>query len=234
MFGTYATIFPGSVGLMILDGNVNPLQNLEIIAHGQGEGENTRISYGLYSCSARNAEEPGSCPVDDLPKCVSDVSNLLQSQLDIQVGDGQKEALGDFIQTIYTFPDRAQEFCDLAESGDFVGLNSLYVELVESLDVVTTRQIDIDIFNTPSGPTLCEPGICNVIGMPDYEYLGDIVTSLVNVQDAFSGGERINRLSTLIKLSAHQLLCSFAALYDADYFAKRKTNIVYSAYFEYQ
>ena len=77
VFGTYATIFPQSVGLMVLDGSVNPLQNLEAIARVQATGENTRISYALFSCSARNIEEPGSCPVDDLAKCVSDVNSIL-------------------------------------------------------------------------------------------------------------------------------------------------------------
>jgi len=219
VFGTYATLFPSSVGLMVLDGNVNPMQNLEQIAHVQGTGQNTRINYGLYSCSARNIEEPGSCPVDDLSKCISDINTLQRTEFQTQPGDESKENLAAILELMYGYPDRAQELCDLAAGNEV----DLLLELIEELELALDDDAAIESrqgstvfeFNSESGPTTSDEDTIEffqvgpVYGNPDYNllFIESVPTALVNAQDAFS------------------------ALYDADYFARRKSSAASASLF---
>jgi hypothetical protein len=176
---------------MVLDGNVDPFQNLEAIAQVQGIGENTRVSYALFSCSARNAVEPGSCPVDDLPKCVSDINSILTSQFEVKPGEIAKSIVGHAIDTMIGIHERAQEICDIAASGDGTALEAILDELVPEESAVAAKFTKANfVFNSVSGPSSCDPGDCEIFGNPEYFVLAQyssIVTVLVNAQDAFSG-----------------------------------------------
>jgi len=96
VFSTFATIFPGLVGLMVLDSttvsvvtSLFRLKNSQLFgilitksfylflkqspnpdayhqALTKAVGLHDRINYIVYSCTAQNFKEPGSCPVTDL------------------------------------------------------------------------------------------------------------------------------------------------------------------------
>lgn len=177
VFGTYATLFPSKVGLMVLDGNVNPLPDLEYIAWTLGRGQDTRINYALFSCSA-DVIFGGTCVVPDLAKCVSDINGLLNDS-GIGAGSAAKNSIAEIITAMITDSDRAQEICDLAEASDVAGLVAVLDEILSEGPTVETRQA-----GSPSQPTSEQ----NVYGNPDYEFMmfGGVEAQMVEAQDGFS------------------------------------------------
>ena len=108
VFGTYATIFSGSVGpIFILHLTISPFPDMLEYGAIRGIGENERINYLIYSCSARNVENPGSCPVSDMRQCIGDVNQLLEAN---DIGAGS-EAQVSFVRiyihvSSYVKPDK--------------------------------------------------------------------------------------------------------------------------------
>jgi pimeloyl-ACP methyl ester carboxylesterase len=181
VFGTYATMFPASVGLFILDSPVSPDPNLQEIARTAAIGEAERIDYLIYSCSARNILNPGSCPVSDMRQCIGDAGEAL-------VGNGYPiiDALGyrvfdilnAMLQALYKDLSRAETLCSLARVGD---VESLIALIIEILSGSATQSIRTHLLS-PSKPT----DFWNVYDNPDYGILMadfDITTSFVRAQD---------------------------------------------------
>ena len=204
VFGAYASIFPNSVGLMVLDSTIDPFPNLYDKARTGAIGLNEHINYLVYSCNARNFLEPGSCPVSDISKCIGDVNSFL-----IEVGDfvpGNEDTvtiIQELIGALYE-SSSAQEICDAAANRDvetfesLVGV-SLGIEEESTPDTgdsssttiggaatppSTVRETEIVI--SPSKPTLAS----SVQENPNYEALmsTELPLTLVRAQDNVAEG----------------------------------------------
>jgi hypothetical protein len=165
VFSTFATVFPQYVGLFILDSCVSPNPDHYHNARTGAIGFNERIDYIIYSCSAS-----GACPVDDMRKCMGDISKILASE---GIGQGdQKSYLQFTINTLFANPDRAQEICDAA-ANDPLLLEEIIVELY-GLDAAVTearkRQAGADPRSAPTSTTY-------VYGNPDYPIIESVSQS---------------------------------------------------------
>ncbi|CAB9525991.1 Secreted [Seminavis robusta] len=118
VFSTYATIFPGFTGLLVLDSNVSPNPDFYHNARTMAIGFNERIDYIIFSCTARNVVNPGSCPVDDMRQCIRDIDRLLEAKYDSTPGGAGAEDLQRLVQIILANVDRAEEICNAAADGD--------------------------------------------------------------------------------------------------------------------
>jgi pimeloyl-ACP methyl ester carboxylesterase len=121
VFGTYATMFPASVGLFVLDSPTSPDPYLPEIARTRAIGEVDRVDYLIYSCSARNILNPGSCPVSDLRQCIGDAGDALVENgvptFD-DLGYPVYRILGLMVEALYKDLSRAETLCSLARVGD--------------------------------------------------------------------------------------------------------------------
>ena len=164
---------------MVLDANVNPMPDSEYTGYTYGSGYDTRINYAFYSCSARNAEQPGACPVDDLPKCISNLKALVG-------GDAEwPEILRKFL-SIFDKDGAGEEICTLAADGDAAGVMNFFNEDdTETNSSALLKQMNED---PPSQPTDSD----YVYGKPNYSTLTEngsfsVPLDLVFAQDYFSG-----------------------------------------------
>lgn len=182
VMSTFATIFPDLVDKFIVDSNTAPTSDLFESAWEFAEGINQRIDYLIYSCSARNALEPGACPVDDMRVCINDF-NQLASQSTTAI------ILSNFIKALYEFSGQAKDLCDLAASGNLNDLEVFFDELYpaavdNATESIMMRSEEDDIILLSSGPTLEE----FVYGNPEYTNItsinyGGAVGALVLAQD---------------------------------------------------
>jgi len=180
VFSTYATIFPTFTGMMVLDSCAPPDPD----GYGQvisgAKGMNDRIDYIIYSCSARNIQEPGSCPVEDMRQCFGDINNVLIDGGFVP-GVETQPILKTFLLVMFNNVERAQEICDAAAEGNEEKLFELYEELTPSLDgPAESRQFDgYDPRSKPTYET-------DVYDNPEYEILsgfGQVPLLMVNAQD---------------------------------------------------
>uniref|UniRef100_A0A7S2A9B8 AB hydrolase-1 domain-containing protein n=1 Tax=Trieres chinensis TaxID=1514140 RepID=A0A7S2A9B8_TRICV len=74
IMASYATAFPGSVDKFIADSNVTPLPDIIHMGETVARNANMRMDYLLYTCTARNVFDTGTCPVDDLGQCMNALS----------------------------------------------------------------------------------------------------------------------------------------------------------------
>ena len=160
---------------MVLDGNVNPMPDMEYIAYTFARGLDTRINYVIYSCSAKNIEQPGSCPIDDLPKCVSDLNAIYGGKAD------SVALLLEVINVILSKEGAGVEICTLAADGDADGLTDL-LDTIEEETISTTQKKQIT-----GDPTSQPTDESNVYGIPNYLALMDLTaTTIVDAQDEFA------------------------------------------------
>lgn len=132
--------------------------------------------------SARNMANPGSCPVDDMRKCIGDVNAVLR-QDELRPGDSMANYILRGVIIILFDNDRAQEFCNMAATGNAEAVKEFYSELVPPID---------DNSNGPSPKTgqgnddpSSQPTEARaVVGNPDYRFLGITApTQIVKSQD---------------------------------------------------
>jgi pimeloyl-ACP methyl ester carboxylesterase len=181
VFGTYATMFPASVGLFILDSPTSPDPYLPEVARAKAIGEAERIDYLIYSCSARNILNPGSCPVSDMRQCIGDAGKALvdNGYQEFTPGFPVYTTLGLMVQALYKDLSRAEMLCSLAKVGDVESLIALIGEINGGSDTRSKRQV----VQSPSQPTFRS----TVYDNPDYAILmknGEIAQSFVRAQDS--------------------------------------------------
>ena len=74
VFGTYATMFPGNVHLLVLDSNINPVSDIVEFSEDIVRSMNQRIDYFIAGC-----EFEDGCTVDDVPKCMKDLNEAVNA-----------------------------------------------------------------------------------------------------------------------------------------------------------
>jgi pimeloyl-ACP methyl ester carboxylesterase len=171
VFGTYATMFPASVGLFVLDSPTSPDPYMPEVARTRAIGEVDRVDYLIYSCSARNILNPGSCPVSDLRQCIGDAGDALVENglpvFDDLDGYVVYEYLGAMVEALYKDLSRAETLCSLARVGDAESLVALIIEILE---LSSTQSMRANL-SSPSQPT----------NSRDVNF--EITTSFVRAQD---------------------------------------------------
>ncbi|CAB9527917.1 Secreted [Seminavis robusta] len=167
VFSTYATVFPGSTGLLVLDSNVSPNPDFYHNARTQAIGINERIDYIIFSCTARNVVNPGSCPVEDMRQCIGDINRLLEDKYDSTPGGQGAEDLQNLVRILLGNVGRAEEICNAAANGDTDLILEIEDQLTPEVNVdeqLTKQEAD---FNPAAFPTF--PDLFGfVYGNPDY------------------------------------------------------------------
>ena len=129
VFGTYATMFPNSVHLMVLDGSMNPVSDIVETFEDDVRSANQRIDYFIAGC-----EFGDGCVVDDVPKCMknlNDAVNANKTKLkEIFVNaDGSPRSTNDIFMKILTFlmahVDLVPDVCTAASQHDYDTLEKL-------------------------------------------------------------------------------------------------------------
>ncbi|CAB9515573.1 Secreted [Seminavis robusta] len=121
------------VGLFVLDGSLSTSPDHYHNARTRAIGFNERIDYIIFSCTARNFLDPGSCPVEDMKKCMKDLSDVIAAVIDLGPLS-RTNTLEQFIQKLLVDRESAQLICDTAATGDAQGtLNLLQAEIASAL-----------------------------------------------------------------------------------------------------
>ena len=152
VMGTYATIFPDNVNLMVLDGSDN--SNSDIVQRSEDEamGSNQRINYFIAAC-----EFTQTCLVEDTHACINDVNELVRNNI-----DDMNSILGDSVsphmimKILLTFfssrYDLMNDICMAAEDGDYERFREIVKDAFDSPLKLLSRQ-DIYPQDSPSKPT---------------------------------------------------------------------------------
>ena len=160
VMGTYATMFPQTVNLMVLDGNMGELQDrnckpkyltsfcshhvnitldpssdVEKAATDDARSHNNRIEYFISACE-RN---PGACPVRNMRTCIKAMNDLIKLNID-ELNESLNELTGEewpakfwiFTLIIYLFGDyqMTPDLCKVAEAGDFSSLQDMIISAI--------------------------------------------------------------------------------------------------------
>lgn len=215
VMGTYATIFPSSVNLMVLDGNDDPGSDLVSNAEDIARSINQRIGFFVASC-----EFSKSCPVDNVSGCLTDLANLVRE-------NGYSNIMRFLITLLYQRIDRAKEVCDAAADGDVATLVGLLDDILP--DEARKRQSDTST-NTPSKPTAADDDY----PFPNYSSLqSGLAQNMVTSQDytfgAYSEDQYVQFLMNLNeKYSAYGTqspVTAAAQWYNYGYFWPRNTPL---------
>ena len=204
VFGAYASIFPNSVGLMVLDSTIHPFPNLYDKARSGAIGQNERLNYLAYSCGARNViADEDSCPVDDMRKCIGDTIALMEDVSGFSAGSPESvSVIQELIGALYE-TNTAEEICNAAaakaldrfeslvgvtlggEDGDGGGGDGLGPASASTNPAAGQRNSE-DIEISPSKPTLAS----DVLDNPNYEALmtTELPLTMVRAQDNVAEG----------------------------------------------
>ena len=130
VFGTYTTMFPENVHLMVLDGNMNPVSDIVELSEDLARASNQRIDYFIAGC-----EFGDGCLVDDVPKCMKDLNdavNANKKKLKEEIffyADGSPWSTNDIFMRILTFlmvhVDMVPDVCSAASQHDYGTLEKL-------------------------------------------------------------------------------------------------------------
>ena len=165
VFGTYATIFPDNVHLMVLDGNVNPVSDIVEFSEDQARSFNQRIDYFIAACEFGNG-----CGVDDVGQCVRDLNDAITTNKE----EVKKEyaityeepksidfIISDFLGALFSHVDKIPEVCSAASQKDFDTLNKFIQQWLHQYKqqsdigafMVMELSPDLDSFDSDSKPT---------------------------------------------------------------------------------
>lgn len=205
---TYATIFSDRVGLFAIDSNIEPFPDLERWAKNKARTLDTRTKYAVYSCTARNMENPGSCPVEeDLPQCVASGLNIIRDDCDGCYSKEVVEQMDTFLNVLFQFPEEAEEICEYANDRNA----KKFMKIIKNLQKILKKEKDdsgINSMGDPrSQPTPSEEEDGDVFGNPTY-WLYISAVAMVNAQDYFSAQFDEDYFAN----RTYQLKCSFSSL----------------------
>lgn len=178
VMGTFATLFPGYVNLMVLDGNDDAGSDITANARDIAESNNHRIDYILYSCSLLELESPGACPIQDLGECLEDAVALAEAVSE----ENSRQLYFNLLNIVESSLEDGVKLCAAIEAQDEEALVSIYTSYYNE-DAVESRTFSYE-FDTPSKPT----------SMETYNATsGSIAQDMVTAQD-YSNGAYSDRL----------------------------------------
>jgi len=185
VFGTYTTIFPDNVNLMVLDGSVIPNYDIAQASEDYARSANQRIDYFIASC-----EFGSECGVKDMRACVSKLNNVLRdNQIRDYIQNRYDVSVYLFmvviIQKLVGHYELAPGICSAAQENDIEKLEELLDKLLTSpttteLKLKSSFIQDMPEVDSESKPTTYENPDWPCPGYPE---LSSGVTSLVNGLD---------------------------------------------------
>ena len=156
VMGTYATLFPQSVQLMVLDGNDDPDSDILANAQDIARSHDQRIEYFVASCEASD-----HCQLD-LRACFADLRSL----------PGSARTKGSAFLSVFSSPvNEVDSLCRMAKNSDAAGVHNFFLEAERKVSEERrqlARQIEEDETDSPSKPTT---GASDVWPFPDYEMI---------------------------------------------------------------
>ena len=194
VFGTYATMFPDNMHLMVLDGGTYPVFDIVESSEARVRSMNQRIDYFIAGC-----EFEDGCHVDDIPKCMKELNDAVNANKTILKekfvnADGSPwptsnifmQILGDLMADVELVPD----VCSAASQHDYDTLEKLLFggqeqEQANEKDVAFLKlQYERDSDSKPTS-LLVDP-----VDWPFENYYGLVVSgsgSLITPQDMAFG-----------------------------------------------
>jgi len=190
VFGTYTTIFPDNVRLMVLDGSVIPNYDILQFSEDAARSTNQRIDYFIASCEMGNK----NCGVKDMRVCVNNLNNVLRDNQDM-IQDKYEDEFGNYlpiyklmqkiIQGMFGHYELAPGICSAAKENDFGQLEKFLGKLLlEPRELKSAFVQDMRELDSESKPTSGENPDWP---FPRYEELSSRSTNIVNGQDCSFG-----------------------------------------------
>ncbi len=125
VMGSYATVFPSNVNLLVLDGNDDP--NVDIVENtvDVARSANQRIDFFMSSCEMF----PDTCPVDNMRECINELNFILKENSDDIFNTFGIRNPSDLMFAIIKgmFADFANTptICAFADQGDYESIKAL-------------------------------------------------------------------------------------------------------------
>jgi len=187
VMGTYTSIFPDNVNLMVLDGSAPPNYDILQASEDTARSTNQRIDYFIASC-----EFGTECGVKDMRACVSNLNNVLQDNKDY-IQETYKDLVPVYIfmeiiiQHLFEHYELAPGICSAAQENDIekleVLLDKLFTSPTTELKLKSGFIQDMPEVDSDSKPTTALPSKNPDWPFPRYEELSSGVTGLVNGRD---------------------------------------------------
>ena len=128
---TFATTFPSSINLMVLDSNMPPRYDARQFAEDEARFSDMRINYFIASCDMGTNKHCGD--VRDMGKCISDIHNILaanRKQLREKHDEPMYKLLLKIIRRLFGNYDLVSDICAAAESEEVDKLQELFKKLL--------------------------------------------------------------------------------------------------------
>ena len=129
VMGTYSTIFPLNVNLLVLDGNIGIGEyDVTTFSTDMARSTNSRIDYFIASCEMGNI-----CAVNDMEDCVNNINTLLENHQEYvmgRYGRPANQAMMFIITGLFGNYDLTPDVCSAAENNDFAKLEELIIQML--------------------------------------------------------------------------------------------------------
>mmetsp|Transcript_30101 Transcript_30101/g.64558 ORF Transcript_30101/g.64558 Transcript_30101/m.64558 type:complete len:625 (+) Transcript_30101:146-2020(+) len=157
VMGTYATVFPNHVNLLVLDGSTCPDNDIVDWIDVLARSMNQRIDYFIASC-----EFGTQCGRKNMRSCVNKLNNLLQGNAkDLMDTLSLSPAKALIITTVvvFAYEDISAVLCDATEEGDYESIKKLLQALFEPQGVIlkSLQDPDVDSHSKPTANELWFP-----------------------------------------------------------------------------
>ncbi len=205
VMGSYATVFPSNVNLLVLDGNDDP--NVDIVENTVdiARSANQRIDFFMSSCEMF----PDTCPVDNMRECINELNLIFKENSDDIFNTFGIRNPSDLMFAIIKgmFADFAitPTLCAFADQGDYESIKALlllqdaeYNRMNENVLSLTSGQYFPQ--DSESRPT---SGNSNTWPFPDYVTKANLLTSdIITAQDyAFGAYDEEQYVKFLMSLN---------------------------------
>lgn len=205
VMGSYATVFPKNINLLVLDGNDDP--NVDIVENtvDLARSTNQRIDFFISSCDMF----PDTCPVDNMRQCINELNFILKENSDdifYTFGiDNPSNLMFNLIKLMFADFSGTPTLCNFADQGDYdsikallLGGNSEYIKKNENWFSMKSGQFLP--FDTESSPT---SGTSNTWPFTDYQIKAELLTAdIITAQDyAFGAYDEDQYVKFLMNLN---------------------------------
>ena len=143
VMGTYSTIFPLNVNLLVLDGNASPGEyDVAKFSTEMARSTNSRIDYFIASCEMGNM-----CAVNDMEDCVNNINTLLENHQDYVMGRygyPANQVIMFMITGLFGNYDLTPDVCSAAENNDFAKLEELIFQMLSDPQPLNSTDVPTD------------------------------------------------------------------------------------------
>ena len=205
VMGTYTTIFPKHVNLMVLDGNMLPNYDIVEFSDGLARSTNHRIDYFIATCEMGNTQ----CGVSDMGDCVNSLYDIISDNRDYISGkygiSNMSVMMIHIITNLFGNYNLVPDICTAAQNNNLAQLDALIQELFTppvpdsasspETDAPTAVLVDPTPDELESKPTT----VSDSWPWPGYNKFQGDATKVVNSQDFSMGGYSENAFVRFVK-----------------------------------